>query len=150
MGLSAIWKPLFFIVIASLLNTCANDNSEKNNTSNFQLHTAQQVSLGYGRNSKISGTRILTKLETSKLEKELSQLKADKTQIYDKPDFEINIQNGKNSTIISVFKNARFVYKGYYLETWTDRMQDMASKGYGTSTKLITLLESIKSTPEQN
>lgn len=88
----------------------------------------------------VNGKKIQSS-ENPKLAKLLTSLEARSLEVYSKPDFEINIKAKGEIILISVFEEEKFVYKGFYLDAWEDRMKGKVSEGYKLSKELENFLD---------
>lgn len=88
----------------------------------------------------VNGKKIQSS-ENPKLAKLLTSLEARSLEVYSKPDFEINIKAKGEIILISVFEEEKFVYKGFYLDAWEDRMKGRLSEGYKLSKELENFLD---------
>lgn len=88
----------------------------------------------------VNGKKIQSS-ENPKLAKLLTSLEARSLEVYSKPDFEINIKCNGGKVLISVFEEEKFVYKGFYLDAWEDRMKGRLSEGYKLSKELENFLD---------
>ncbi len=84
---------------------------------------------------------VLSKDQISDLNFLLNDLRATSEDTYSKPNYTIRSKVGSETKIISVFVKESFVYKGDYLNSWTERMTGEGSKGYKLNSKLLSKLK---------
>ena len=83
--------------------------------------------------------------QIKQLETVLNSLEKKKIFIFKKPAHQIKFSTGGESRFISIFEEEKFVFQGYYLDAWEDRMKDVKSKGYRLSGDLEDLITEFKS-----
>ena len=87
----------------------------------------------------------LSRSQMSDLESLLHELSAFQCEVYEQPDHIISgaFTGSANFDYYSIFAGKKFIYKGFYLEAWTERMSGRTSTCYKIDKKTIDYINSI-------
>ena len=78
------------------------------------------------------------------LETVLNSLERKRVCVLTKPAHQITFNAGGELRFISIFEEENFVFQGYYLDAWEDRMKDVKSRGYMLSRDLEKIIMELK------
>ena len=123
------FRKLLLIAVAAICVSC------NSSTGKFDFSKSELVKLN---DIELNASQI------QQVQAELNSLGKRKKTIFSKPTHLITFQKGGEERYISIFEKEDFVFKGYYLDAWTDRMKDSRSNGYKLSKDLEDLIEKIK------
>ncbi len=124
-------KFLIFLFAVNTLVSC--DRFTANNS--FNLIESKSVSIN---NIQLSEKQ---KIEINNL---LNELRSKSQETISKPEYIIKFKKGSEEKYISIFVKESFVYKGFYLESWTERMVGKESKGYNLNSSLLRKLKKYR------
>jgi hypothetical protein len=110
-------------------------SAQFDNLNNFDFSNSEFV--------KLNDTN-LNENQIKKLKITLNKLKEGKKEIYSKPSQQIIFKINSQILYISIFEEEAFVYKGHFLDAWTDRMEGHQSNGYELNNELRNLLNEFK------
>ena len=90
----------------------------------------------------------LNRKQIQNIVRALNKLRKREIEIYSKPSYQITYEVNGSIYYISIFEKEKFVFNGYYLDAWTERMEGNKSTGYKLDKALIDLINELKSETE--
>ena len=110
-----------FLLFVFLVVSCS---AQVDDLPNFDFNNSEFV--------KLNDTQLYEN-QIQELKIALNKLKERKKEIYSKPSQQIIFKIDSKIQFISIFEEEAFVYKGHFLEAWTDRMEGHKSNGFKLS-----------------
>ena len=115
------------LLLILLIVSCS---AQVDDSNNFDFSNSEFV--------KLNDTN-LNENQIQELKTTLNKLKEREKEIYSKPSQQIIFKTDSEIQYISIFEEEAFVYKGYFLDAWTDRMEGHKSNGYELDNELRNL-----------
>ena len=127
-------KILKLLLIILILVSCSSNSDEIKDSLNILQY----------KSVKLNNYEISNK-ETAALNKYLQNLSTASYSIYDKSDITLYCYDDKNELrgTFSVFFKQKIIYKGFYLDAWTERMENKKSVCIKINDSAVSYLENL-------